>query len=543
LNQSHGKLFWGLILLEAVIFVAILWDTAGYSPDDAYIYQYGARQLARGELPNMTPGETPTNSWGSHLWLSAIAPAYLIGINGLVWAKLLGLLCLGGVFLQVGKLLGLLRPEFDRRLRWALAGTVFTFAGLVYGAVNGLETGFHVFTLLTAVRLFVRDHRAGRPTVAQGLAWGLHLLSRPDAFIDIALAGCVLLWLSLDKRYPEKLRYLFRPLLGLLPGLLLFGAVAVIYGTILPSSAIAKIHIGQIIGNLGGSIYMAAQDLTFTPAVPLLFLGLVATVFSRKKPKSRIHDLPLAILALAVLLVHLGISILIGDWMMVHRLWLGGAVLALCASLVWLVDRLSQAYALLIASSLGVLALGAGLLGWRQHIIFNFFHAGGPAQRMGEYIHEHALPDSWMITTNMGVLPFYADLPAIDAEKNPICNHYLQLHPADLDYIFGHPLDFVILTSSYLTPPIQSYSSLYLLDVLYQDPRFREHYRYILTAEWRPAVALDYWLGRNGRYFHLFVSDRIMDAVLPDKHILLRSVSPVDPEESGVMPGLGSWTE
>jgi len=148
-----------------------------------------------------------------------------------------------------------------------------------------------------------------------------------------------------------------------------------------------------------------------------------------------------------------------------------------------------------------------------------------------------------MITTDMGVLPFFADIPAIDAEKNPICNRYLQHHPADLDYIFGHPLDFIVLTSSFLTPPLHHYFSLNVLNDIFREPRFREHYRYILTAEWRPAIALDYWMGRNGRFFHLFVSDRIVDAVQPEKHILLRSVSPVDPEEWGVAPGLGSWVE
>jgi hypothetical protein len=522
--------WWVLLGLELLLCLVILLDLSNYTMDDGYIYLGGARQLARGELPNPTPGEAPTNAFGSHIWLTLLAPAYLLGLNPLVWGKVVGFILLLGGLWQLAGLLRLWRPTMELPASLALAGVALTAVPLVYGSVNLLETALYLFALLTAVRLTARDAGAGRPTVVLGLSWSLLLLSRPDAFLElVVLLGCTA-WLVISRKHPFRPRDVWRPLVGLLPGLAVLTVLWSIYGTPLPHSALAKTPDPAYLFSfrwLSYNLFPMVKELAASPGV-LVVLPAAAVFLFRRGGESP-PGLPLRV-SLALLIGGRILQMwIVNDWTMVNRLWVGGLVLALACALLLLYDLLttlrSRAAAILL---LGVSLFG-GLWGWRAFIFANYAKPTGPAREMGELINELALDDSWLLTPDMGVTPYYAEIPTLDAEVHPVANRHLQQHPGDLDYVLEHQVDFVIVVSEHLTPLGEDYTHPAVGGLLYQTDFFHEHFRPALIAEWRQSLALDIFLEKGGRYFHLFISDRIDYDVPEPLPIKLRYFGSVPP--------------
>jgi len=121
---------------------------------------------------------------------------------------------------------------------------------------------------------------------------------------------------------------------------------------------------------------------------------------------------------------------------------------------------------------------------------------------------------------DMGVVPYFGDLPTIDSHDRPKANRYRVSHPDDLDYIWQKPVDFVVLVAQ--TPePEADFSYHGVNRLLYEDERFAD-FRRVLAAEWRPPVRLGSVLTNVGRYFHLYVSSRISWEVGEEVPLLLR---------------------
>ena len=279
--------FWILlIILELVGAVIVVVDLGDYAYDDAYIYLNGARQLSRGELPDMTPGEElSTNSWASHLWLALITPAFWLGVDPLWWAKILGMLLLGGVIAQLAALLRRFLSGLPRWKTIAAAGVSLLFAPLILGALNALETLLCVFSLLWLLRWAVAYLEPDGDSVAQtratlylGLIAGLHLLTRPDAFVEVLFVLALTTLVTIRRRAAVSARF-SRLALGLLPGTAIFVLVWVLYGSPLPTSAGVKIlDFGRLadpwfwrmmLERLGG-------EFVRTPGLLALYLGLFA---------------------------------------------------------------------------------------------------------------------------------------------------------------------------------------------------------------------------------------------------------------------------
>ena len=540
-DRKRSCWIWYILLaVELLLCLVILIDLSNYTMDDGYIYLGGARQLARGELPNTTPGEAPTNAFGSHLWLVLLTPAYLLGLNPLVWGKLIGFLLFIVGLWQLTKLLRLWRPKMELPARLALGGVALTAVPLVYGAVNLLETGLYLCALLTAVWLTARDAGGKKPTVVLGLSWSLLLLSRPDAFLEVfVLIGCTI-WLLFKREHPFKWRDSWRPLIGLLPGLAALVFLALLYGTPIPHSAMAKTpELAQVLSFswLIRNIWAMTFEISTSPG---LFIVLpAAVVFLLRRRKTKEPGIPIRV-ALALLIGGRILQMwIVSDWTMVDRLWLGGLVLALGCALLLLYDLVETLKGRIAAIMLTGVALFGGLWGWRAFIFSNYIKPTSPAREMGELINELALEESWLLTTDMGVTPYYAGIPTLDAEVHPVANHYLQQHPGDLDYVLEHQVDFVIVVSEKLTPLDADYNHASTSGQFYLTDYFREHFRAAMIAEWRQALALDIFLEKGGRYYHLYISDRIDYDVPEPLPIKLRyfSAIPTTYPELGIEEG------
>jgi hypothetical protein len=539
--DKRDHIFWWVLLVIEVFFcVVILGDLSNYTIDDGYIYLNGARQLARGELPNMTPGETPTNAWGSFLWLLMLTPAYLLGVNPLFWAKALGFLFLLGGVWWISLLFRCWRPRMNRLESLALAGLLLAFIPAVYGSVNVLETGFHLFALLTALYFLVRDVARKRPSLPFGLSLSLLLLSRPDAFIEALLFLACFLWLTFKREAPFSRRDVWRPLLGLVPGLAFWAVIAFLYGSLLPTSAMAKAPGLPFILSFEWLSHLdsAVLELAYTPVLTLAIVGAFVFVFRRRKDAP---ILPVRFLLGAIIGLGLAKMMVIMDWTMLNRLWLGEAVTAIACSTLLLYDLVEKLRSRFIAALVFCIGLMGGLWGWR-FIVFNYFvKTHCPAREMAELINELKLPDSWLATPDMGMLPYRADIPAIDTEYYPVCNQYLLDHPHDLDYIWGHQVDFVVICSAYINP-VEAGSVCYgIPDTLYNSDYFIEHFRPVMVAEGAVPLTLDYYCENMGHYFHLYVSDRIEYDAPDPVPIHLRGLAALPVDNPYLNLVIGDW--
>lgn len=517
-----GYLKWGLIAFEIVLCLFIIWDVGGYTPDDTYIYLNGARQLAGGQLPNMTPGEVPTNAWSSLVWVGLITPAYWLGIDALIWVKVLGVILLLGVAWQISRIIRFFYPKLDRTTVWAVAGLTLVYMPLVFWATSGMETILYIFSLVLVFHLLIRDHSRRRLSFGLGFALSLHLVSRPDAFVNVALVLVLLLVLVLNPKRPFGWKQLVRPLLGLVPGIFVFLLPGLFYPTVLPTSALAKtIAMSAVFSDqFWWNLRELVLNFALTPGNVFILAGMLIFVFRRRGRDDTFSGWEMLGFAVLLVAMHLGKRLLISDWMSVQRLWLESAGIALILSFLTLIRLIEKKRYLLISAIVLCGSLAAGLLGWRVYIFCHYHRAGDPAEVMGRFINGLKSDDSWMVATDMGVLPYFGEINTIDAEAVPICNYHLMKAPNDLAYVWSHQLDFVVITSPYLTAPQAGATQYRLLNDILSQSYFWDNYRHVLSAEWRSLFDHGTIRQHPGRYYHLFVSKRI-ECDLPSPPILL----------------------
>jgi hypothetical protein len=513
-------IWWLVIAVEIGLALVVIYELGAYSFDDAYIYLSGARQLSRGELPNPSAGDgkLPTNSFSSHLWLLLLAPAFWLGIQPLVWAKALGFLFLLLSVFQAAGILRRLRPTFSHGSSLALAGVFLVFTTSLLGSVNGLETALNLFSLLLLFRFALRDFLRDKLSTALGLAAGLHLVTRPDAFIDLAVLGLVIGWCWASKRSSIGWRDVLRVKLGALPGLAFFVAVALVYRQILPTSAGVKVPALELMFSLWGlkeGFLRILWEFIRTPGLALVYAGFIYFLVRRKKTgedgsgadRTPRLTTPLRLLLVGLALDHLGVLFFAGDPIGVGRLWLPSAATALVCTLAVLPAFFHRRRGLAVGTLLLGFTLWSGFLGWWSYVVYHYNHPGSPAEQLGEFIDETKLSDSWLVTMDMGVVPYFGDLPTIDSHDRPKCNRYRASNPGDLEYIRGKPVDFVVLITP--TPEPETGFIYHGINQHLSADEWFDGFREVMVAEWRPPVDLDALLNNVGRYFHLYVSDRI----------------------------------
>ncbi|MDQ6695132.1 MAG: hypothetical protein M3014_12060 [Chloroflexota bacterium] len=214
-----------IIAATALITLAVtlfgLWGSNGHlAPplDDTFIHFQYARQIAAGHPFQYNTGDAPSSGDSAFIYPFLLAPAYLLGLDGLkvlIYADLLNfaahialVVLLYKLALQLaGRTVALLSVTFvllDGSLNW-------TFS-------TGMETGIYAAALVAFFYLCARDLQRRRfgPLVALG---ALTALIRPEAHIIVSLA-CLLivayLWRS-DRFSAGYLLLLLPVVIGLLP--------------------------------------------------------------------------------------------------------------------------------------------------------------------------------------------------------------------------------------------------------------------------------------------------------------------------------------
>jgi len=176
----------------------------GFPLDDAWIHQTYARNLARNGRLEFTPGVSSAGSTAP-LWTLLLALGYLLGLPYLLWAYLLGGLCLVWLGWSGMRLWRVLWPaQADRD--W-LAGIVLVLTWpLLWAATSGMETLFFAaMGLQLAVwyaELVTNNTRSLRSVTRLGFFAGLLILIRPDGLglLLLIVVGLLLLPASIADR-------------------------------------------------------------------------------------------------------------------------------------------------------------------------------------------------------------------------------------------------------------------------------------------------------------------------------------------------------
>lgn len=233
-----------VVLLLAVIYLI----TAGgnFPLDDGWIHQTYGRNLAQSGEWAFTPG-VPSTASTSPLYTVVLAVGYKLGVEGRVWAHLVG--ALGLVFT------GLIGVRMMRHLlpnapRVAIIGGLAVVGSwhLIWAAFSGMETGLFNLWTLAAIWLCWCDTAAPggwRNSVWRGarfgLLAGLITLTRAEGVILVGLAGLALL---ASRRWSFSMWLLYGVCAAVVFGLVLAPYLSFNYqmtGGLLPNTAAAKI--------------------------------------------------------------------------------------------------------------------------------------------------------------------------------------------------------------------------------------------------------------------------------------------------------------
>jgi len=268
--------------------------------DDAGIVYAYAQNLAAGHGLVPQPGAAVVEGISDPLWMLMLVPAGWVGADVGAWASVLQAALMIFVIFGVGRLAALsgadARGVGVARLATATSGVVFAWT------TAGLE-GALMAALLVAVA-WAAASRAGLAVL-----FGVWLCAwvRPEgaaAGVGLALAG-LMLGRRDDESWSRLLRSVVWPLAGAALGLLwLHGARYLLLGTLLPTSALAKLGTPSWRYLVGGGLY--AGTALGLAGLPALAVGWLRT----EPPRRWLLPLGVVVLTGAGLAVASG-----GDWM------------------------------------------------------------------------------------------------------------------------------------------------------------------------------------------------------------------------------------
>ncbi len=234
------------ILLAAAAGMALFLGMAarnglGFPLDDAWIHQTYARNLARNGRLEFIPGVSSAGSTAP-LWTLLLALGYLLRLPYLLWAYLLGGLCLVWLSWSGMTLWQVLWPAQAQRA-WVAGMTLVLTWPLLWAAASGMETIFFAALGLQLAAWYAEIIAANtlsrRDTAHLGFFAGLLILIRPDglALLLLIVVGLVLLPAGLSERVQRAGLLLGTAVLPLLPYFLFNHWTS---GTIWPNTLYAK---------------------------------------------------------------------------------------------------------------------------------------------------------------------------------------------------------------------------------------------------------------------------------------------------------------
>jgi hypothetical protein len=227
-----------VMFLAQLLAAQVVFHQSGFPLDDSWIYQVYARNLAHSGQWAFVQG-TPSTGSTSILWTIAIAPAYLLRVDGPIWTLLLGLL------MQIAAALGASRfaPSLASALSLALGLAVGVQWQIVWAATSGMETIAFSALLIWFWVWIQRQSTDGRLDLRSGLALGLWggilLLARPEGILTAGMVGFV--WLFRPWSLTARAQWASGALAGLCIIVLPFFALNLLTsGSIWPNTFYAK---------------------------------------------------------------------------------------------------------------------------------------------------------------------------------------------------------------------------------------------------------------------------------------------------------------
>jgi hypothetical protein len=209
------------VAVSALAFLFRLWGADGHlaAPlDDTFIHFQYARQLAEGHPYEYNTGDPPSSGESAFIYPFLLAPAFLLGLDGMRVLLFADLLLLAAhivaviLFYRLGVRLG-------GRALGLLCGVLLLLDGrLLFAYVSGMETGLYAAALVALFWVWLRDVPLGRLGWLVGVAIFTALLRPEGHGIAVLVCGLTLvyLWRTRGLRPPHALVVL-PALVGLVP--------------------------------------------------------------------------------------------------------------------------------------------------------------------------------------------------------------------------------------------------------------------------------------------------------------------------------------
>jgi hypothetical protein len=401
-----------------VLAAVLMWPLRGYLTDDTFIHLQYAKHLAGGQGLVFNVGER-VYGCTSPLWVTLIADAMLLGIDGLKFARVLGFL---STLASVGLFLQLLRRTLrDPALR-AIGTVVWAgHAWMIRWSLSGMETPLAVALVLAGFVAFTEGKQWGSRPVRTGALWTLAALTRPEAGLLLLLWGVALL-IDTDNR--DSLR---RLVAGLLPPVAIFGAwlvfARVYFGTFWPQTLAAKTAGEGGLAYQLDSLWRQARVVGATDAALAAALGIALLVAVRwatwhRPPAQRF--IPWAwLIGLPALYVARGVPVISRyllpilpvlqwlAWRVVERWTLGGEE-----------APARRRRALVVAGAVAAAALAQNLVVYRTTVLpqVRSFTPGLEQSlvRWGRWLGAHTPEDAVIAAPDIGAIGYFSGRRVVD---------------------------------------------------------------------------------------------------------------------------------
>ena len=494
---------WGLALLAAAAFVYhahIYWE---WTEDDAYISFRYARSLANGDGLVFNPGER-VEGYSNFAWVLMSAAALRAGLDPVAVAKVVGLLA--------GALSVLLSWKLAQRLvpQAGLAALVAPYylaisPVLVQHAVNGLESGFFAFLLVSATLLATGGASLPRRALLL-LVLLLLSLARPEG----PLLALLLLGLRSAFAWDRAGEPAAAPRRAAGVDIALYAALYGAYfvwrwtyfGAPFPNTFYAKVN-GGVHGLIDGVQY-SLDFMRDAGGGLFLALSLVPLILSRARRGYW--------LALAVLVAYVSFVVISGgDWMYHSRFYAhvlpvlaaliaAGADVLLAQPLPGTV-RAAAVYAsmalVLLATSMSIGNTELGIARLVLPAIRGHNYLSQNYEELGRWFHDNTAPGTSIAISDVGAVGYFSERHILDM-FGLIDPHIARLrgrmhYKADPKYVLSRRPAYIVLVS--LNDQGAGYSFQRIPDYgMNARPDFHEQYELIRTVPqyWQNEFVLVY---------------------------------------------------
>ncbi len=256
------------IILPMALFVFLAFaDEHNIIMEDQFITLSYSRNLAEGAGLVFNPGER-VEGFSNPLWVFIMAPAFLLGLNALVYNRIICILAALAHFPIISSIIrkycGTDCTMSLRLMPQIILALSFPF---IFWTKSGMETPFASLLLLCGVWLLI-----SRRPLSGSLFLGLLAVTRPEGIIYMAIAVLIPLL--------EKERDLKKYIRAVLPGLLIFLAYEVFrtayFHDWLPNSFHAKVSLASLAEKRQGLVYYKEWLMSVRGAALLAALAVLA---------------------------------------------------------------------------------------------------------------------------------------------------------------------------------------------------------------------------------------------------------------------------